>query len=72
MTDNKNMIPLEEDFLDAVRPKLVFANNWERATRDTAYQMRHKGIKYVTHDKGRIVLETDGKVWYVTQIRWKF
>ena len=61
-----------EDFLDAVKPKLVFANNWERATRDTAYQMRNKGIKYVTHDKGRIVLETDGKVWYVTQIRWKF
>ena len=57
----------EKNFLNAVRPQLVFASNRLRSTPRVAQQMKLRGIKYLCHSTGRIVMETDGKEWYVFQ-----
>ena len=56
-----------KEFLDAVNPQLVFTTNWLSSTQDTARQVERRGIIYITHSQGRIVAETDGTEWYVTQ-----
>ena len=56
-----------KEFLDAVSPQLVFTTNWLTSTQDTARQVERRNAIFLSHAKGRIVAETDGEVWYVTQ-----
>ena len=58
-----------KEFLDAVDPKLVFTTTWMNSAKDTQSQMEKRNIMFITHSAGRIVMETDGEVWYVTQYK---
>jgi len=62
----------EKAFLEAVNPKLVFASAQRDQISETVNQMKTHGIPLVCHTLGRIVLETDGTVWYVEQYRDTF
>lgn len=59
----------DKSFLDAVQPKLVFVTARQQGVPKLLQQMTARGIPLVRHSIGRIVLETDGTVWYVNQLR---
>lgn len=63
---------MEIDFLETVSPQLVFATNWLSNTQPAANQVERRNMIYVTQGFGRIVMETDGKEWYVTQTLGQF
>ncbi|MBR3015852.1 MAG: hypothetical protein IKH57_02035 [Clostridia bacterium] len=58
---------MEIDFLETVNPQLVFATNWLSSIQPAAKQVERRNMIFVSQGFGRIVMETDGKEWYVTQ-----
>lgn len=58
-----------KEFLDAVNPKFVFATNTLYYAQTTADQVERRGIQFTTNTGGRLVLETDGNEWYITQLK---
>ena len=63
---------MEIDFLETVNPQLVFATNWLSNIEPCARQVERRNMTFVTQGYGRIVMETDGKEWYVTQYLGEF
>lgn len=63
---------MEIDFLETVNPQLVFATNWLSNIAPCARQVERRNMTFVTQGFGRIVMETDGKEWYVTQYLGEF
>lgn len=60
------------DFLDAVQPQFVFITNNKSRTAKCTAQLSRRRIAYTQVSLGRIVLETDGTVWYIRQYKDKF
>ena len=58
-----------KDFLDAVSPAYVFSSNTLYYAQTTQTQVEVRGAKFGTSASGRIVLETDGNEWYITQTK---
>ena len=63
---------MEIDFLETVNPQLVFATNWLSSIQPAAKQVERRNMIFVSQGFGRIVMETDGKEWYVTQLLGQF
>ena len=63
---------MEIEFLETVNPQLVFATNWLASVQPAAKQAERRDITFVAQGFGRIVMETDGKEWYVTQTLGQF
>lgn len=62
----------EKAFLKAVSPKFAFVTNYQREVQPVVNQMREHHITLACHNHGRIVLETDGSVWYIRQEKGQF
>ncbi|MBR5108658.1 MAG: hypothetical protein IK099_00560 [Clostridia bacterium] len=58
-----------KDFLNAVSPAYVFSSNTLYYAQTTQNQVEAHNAKFGTSASGRIVLETDGKEWYIYQIK---
>ena len=56
------------DFLLAVEPSFAFVTNRSLGTVKLNKQLKKYKVPYMHHSIGSIVLETDGKDWYVEQI----
>ena len=63
------MVP---EFIDVVDPKLVVFTSKASAIKKSAAQVENRGIRDIFNNDGRMVLETDGTVWYVTQEKGTF
>lgn len=60
------------EFLEAVSPEFAFITNRPEGTSIVNKQLAKAGIPYMHHSKGAIIMETDGKDWYITQVRGLF
>lgn len=63
------MVP---EFIDAVDPELVVFTSKASAIKKSAAQVEKRGIRDIFNNDGRMVLETDGTVWYVNQEKGTF
>lgn len=57
------------EFLLAVDPSFAFVTNRSRGTEKVNKQMKKYGVPYMHHSIGSIIMETDGKDWYVEQVK---
>ncbi len=57
------------EFLTAVNPTFAFVTNRSRGTEKTNKQLKKYEIPYMHHSIGSIIMETDGKDWYVEQVK---
>ena len=56
------------ELLDTVNPKLVIITGKVDRTWDSVKQMNRRGLAWKRTSYGNVVMETDGKDWYVNQI----
>ena len=57
------------EFLLAVNPSLAVITNRSRGTDKANKQLKKYGVPYMHHSIGSIIIDTDGKDWYVEQVK---
>ena len=58
---------VQTDFMDAVAPEFVLVTNHEEDAPNMKYQLETRGIPGLYCADGAVIMETDGRDWYVWQ-----
>lgn len=58
---------VQSDFMDAVAPEFVVVTNHEEDAPNMKYQLETRGIPGMYCADGAVIMETDGRDWYVWQ-----
>jgi len=64
--------PCVTEFMDAVDPSFIFVTNRLTSTPAATKQMQNRGIRFCNSSRGRVVMVTDGKDWYICQYMDQF